>query len=66
MDIQIINHQGENNSIEAHSGIIIRDGEGHEFRIKINKFGELVVNGTDGKIFINPQYSNEIILVQKE
>lgn len=64
MKIQIINHQGDDDIIEARNGIKICDGDSHEFIISLNKFGELEINGLDGRIHVIPQYSNEIILKQ--
>lgn len=65
MKIQIINHQGDDDIVEARNGIRIYDGDSREFIISLNKFGELEINGSDGRIHVIPQCSNEIILKQQ-
>lgn len=67
MKLTITNHQENNKEcIEAISGIIVYDGEGNEYSINLNKFGELVVNSAFGRMNIIPQYSNEVIIRQEK
>lgn len=64
MKVQIINHRGEDTTLEASSGIKVFDGQGNIFILRTNKFGELEINGSDGSLSIEPKYSNEIVIKQ--
>lgn len=67
MKIRIIDHRVEQpETIEAKSGVEVYDGKGNIYLIRLNKFGELEINGTDGSLIIEPYMSNEIIIKTRE
>ena len=41
MEVQIIDYQNEREKINAPYGIKVEDGEGNEYTVSLNKFGEL-------------------------
>lgn len=43
-------------------GLTIVDGNDNEYLIQLNSFGELEITSHDGKILINPRYSNQILI----
>lgn len=65
MKVQIINHRCEDAEMEVRNGIRIFDGSGNAFILRLNKFGELEINGADGSLCIIPQCANEIIIKQQ-
>lgn len=65
MKIQIINHRCDDTEMEIRNGIRIFDGSGNAFVVNLNKFGELEINGVDGRLCVVPQCSNEIIINQQ-
>ena len=50
--------------IEANS-IYLYDGEDNQYRISLNKFGELEIQSTDGGLSVEPNVSNEITIKTK-
>lgn len=64
MKIEIVNYR-EGNSIIENESIYIYDEEGHQYRICLNKFGEIEIQASDGSLSIEPHVSNEIVLNTK-
>lgn len=65
MEVQIIDYQNEREKINAPYGIKVEDGEGNEYTVSLNKFGELEVNSHFGSMIILPSCDNEIVIKQK-
>jgi hypothetical protein len=63
MKIEIINHRSENQIIEVGT-IYVYDGEGNQYRMCLDKFGELMIQSSDSGFIIEPHVSDEIILKQ--
>ena len=66
MHIEIIDYQNKRDKINAPYGIKFEDGEGHEYTVTLNKFGELEVDSCFGSMLIFPKCGNEIVIKQKE
>ena len=62
----IIDYQNEREKINAPYGINVEDGEGNEYTVSLNKFGELEVNSHLGSMIILPSCGNEIVIKQKK
>lgn len=65
MKIEIRNRTFGNNIVEANS-IYLYDGDDNQYRVSLNKFGELEVQSTDGSLIICPNVSNEIKIKTKK
>lgn len=50
--------------VEANS-IYLYDGKDNQYRISLNKFGELEIQSTDGGLIVEPNVSNEITIKTK-
>ncbi len=50
--------------VEANS-IYLYDGKDNQYRISLNKFGELEIQSTDGGLSVEPNVSNEITIKTK-
>ena len=61
MKIELIDHQNGDKEI-MYNSIYVYDGENNQYRLRINDFGELEVQGSNGAIRIEPRNANEIIL----
>ena len=61
MKIEKINNSKENDIIEGNR-FYVYDGEGCQYIISLNKFGELEIQASDGSVSILPRVSNEIVI----
>ena len=59
----IIKSNGKDISMDVRY-LYIYDKDNKQFRLLLNKFGELEIQGSDGRFSIEPRVSNEIILKQ--
>lgn len=66
MEIEIISHSSDNEKKEARNGIYVYDGRGNQYRIYLDNFGDLTVNSVDGKLAIEPNVTNEIVVKTKQ
>lgn len=62
MKVSVINHRYGDDEIEVKNGIRVFDGDGNEFIVNLNNFGELEINGLNESLCIIPQYGNQIVI----
>lgn len=66
MEIEIISHFSDNEKKETRNGIYVYDGRGNQYRIYLDNFGDLTINSVDGKLAIEPNVTNEIVVKTKQ
>lgn len=64
MKIQVINHSNEQpiQEVKDQNGICIWAGNGEEYRICVNQFGDLEIYSSYNNILVKPCVANYIII----
>lgn len=64
MKIQVINHSNEQpiQVVKDQNGIYVWDGNGEEYRISVNQFGDLEIYSSRANILVKPCVANHIVI----
>lgn len=62
MKIQVIDYSNEQPVLESKNGVYVWDGNGEEFRITLNQFGQLEIYANHSNILVKPNVANHITI----